>query len=303
VTSSWHIAVLGPGGVGGLLGGLLSRAGHDVEFVATPATAAALNGHGLSVHSRVFGDFTVPARAVESLAKPVDACLVTVKATGLDAARERVSPAAVSGAVVVPFLNGLDHLAVLRNRYPRADVVAATISVEATRVSPGVIEHTSPFANVEIAGADEFAAVLRASGPPVSVVDGERQVLWRKLARLAPLALLTSYAEAPIGVVRDRYADLLRDVVQEVATVARADGADVSDDDALQFLLAAPAAMKSSMQRDIESGRSFELDAIGGAVLRAAERHEVEAPSTRRLVEAIVKASIRSGPASGSGAG
>jgi 2-dehydropantoate 2-reductase len=42
--------------------------------------------------------------------------------------------------------------------------------------------------------------------------------------------------------------------------------------------------MKSSMQRDAEAGRPIELDAIGGAVLRAAERAGVDAPVTARLV-------------------
>jgi 2-dehydropantoate 2-reductase len=42
--------------------------------------------------------------------------------------------------------------------------------------------------------------------------------------------------------------------------------------------------MKSSMQRDVEAGRPTELDAIGGAVLRAAARHGVATPATARLV-------------------
>jgi 2-dehydropantoate 2-reductase len=42
--------------------------------------------------------------------------------------------------------------------------------------------------------------------------------------------------------------------------------------------------MRSSMQRDAEAGLPTELEAIGGAVLRAADRHGVDAPVTRRLV-------------------
>lgn len=44
---------------------------------------------------------------------------------------------------------------------------------------------------------------------------------------------------------------------------------------------------KSSMLRDAEAGRSIELDAIGGAVLRAARRHRLEAPQTAALVAAL----------------
>jgi 2-dehydropantoate 2-reductase len=41
------------------------------------------------------------------------------------------------------------------------------------------------------------------------------------------------------------------------------------------------------MQRDIAAGRVPELDAIPGAVLRAAARHGIECPTISRLVQAI----------------
>lgn len=49
--SQWSVAVVGPGGVGGLLGAVLARAGHLVVYVAKPDTAAALNSGGISVRS------------------------------------------------------------------------------------------------------------------------------------------------------------------------------------------------------------------------------------------------------------
>ena len=45
--------------------------------------------------------------------------------------------------------------------------------------------------------------------------------------------------------------------------------------------------MKSSMQRDAEANRPTELDAIGGAVLRAAGRHGIDTPVTARLVDEL----------------
>jgi len=45
--------------------------------------------------------------------------------------------------------------------------------------------------------------------------------------------------------------------------------------------------MRSSMQKDVEQGRTPELDAIAGPILRGAERHHIDIPATRNLVAAV----------------
>jgi 2-dehydropantoate 2-reductase len=50
------VAVLGPGGVGGLLAALLARRGDRVTCIAPPATAAHLADHGLRLRSPMLGD-------------------------------------------------------------------------------------------------------------------------------------------------------------------------------------------------------------------------------------------------------
>src|SRR3954467_208881 len=151
------VAVLGPGGVGGLLGALLARAGATVTCLAGPSTVAVLNERGIRVESDLFGDFTVPVRAAERLAEPVDVPLITVKATQLDEALDRLPADVVGNALVVPLLNGVEHVALLRERYPAATVVPATVRVESTRTAPGVVHHGSPFLAVELA-EDEATA-------------------------------------------------------------------------------------------------------------------------------------------------
>src|SRR4051812_38453813 len=100
------VAVLGPGGVGGLVAGALARAGTDVTIIAREDTAARLMRDGLRVESPRFGDFTVNVAAVARLAEPVDVLVVATKATALAAALERV---ATAPRLVIPLLNGIDH--------------------------------------------------------------------------------------------------------------------------------------------------------------------------------------------------
>jgi 2-dehydropantoate 2-reductase len=289
--SRWSVAVVGPGGVGGLLGAVLARAGHDVTYVAGPETAAALNATGMSVRSAEFGEFHVPATAVPRLVGPVDLALLTVKATSLDAALAGLPPESLGDGLVLPLLNGVEHMAVLRSRFPASQVVAGAIRVESTRVAPGRIAHTTPFSWIEVAGdavprdrVDEVAGQLRRAGLDVKVRADETALLWDKLAFLAPLALLTTHADAPAGVVReDRRADL-ETVIDEVTAVAAAAGDKVDPAAILDMFDRVPAGMKSSMQRDVEAGRPAELDAVVGAVLRAGERYGIATPRTTRLL-------------------
>lgn len=295
------VAVLGPGGVGGLIAGALARAGTPVVVVAREETAQTLAGGGLDVDSVRLGRFSVAVDAVPRLEQPVDALIVATKATGLDAALERI---AVVPPLILPLLNGLDHMGVLRERFAAgaggADPVAAgSIRVEADRPETGVIVHTSQFLRIDMAShdeharprLDELAAQLQAAEVPARVMASEAQVLWGKLVRLNALACTTSAFDLPLGPIRstpELRAELVG-ALEEGAAVARAEGAEVQASSPLGELEEAHATLGSSMQRDIAAGREPELDAIPGAVLRAAARHGIACPTIARLVALIVE--------------
>ncbi|MFI2414405.1 ketopantoate reductase family protein [Streptomyces sp. NPDC018947] len=287
------VAVLGPGGVGGLLAALLSRAGHRVICVAREETAGELRRDGISVRSERFGDFTAPVEADTALREPVGLCLVTVKHTALDAALRRVPAHHLDGGLLLPLLNGVEHVAALRTRYGAQRVVPAVIRVESTRSAPGVIEHGSPFAEIDLAGPPArlagLAARLTAAGVETRVVPDENTVLWAKLAFLAPFALLTTRHRLTIGGVRTERREELAALVEETAAVARACGARTDAAQILGRYDAFPAGTRSSMQRDAEAGRPLELDAVGGALLRAAERHGIRVPHAERLVRELAE--------------
>jgi 2-dehydropantoate 2-reductase len=143
-------AVLGAGGVGGLVGGALARTGADVVLVLRPETLARHPAR-LRIASAALGDFEVRVGTTAVLDRDVDVLWVTPKATQLEAAVERAPPSRVSDAVVVPLLNGIDHVVLLRARYEH--VLAATIAVESERVEPGLVRQPTPFASVVVAPA------------------------------------------------------------------------------------------------------------------------------------------------------
>ncbi len=288
------IAVLGPGGVGGFVAGALTRAGEDVTVVAHEATAERLTARGLRVRSVRLGDFTAHPRAATQLREEVDALIVATKATGLEAALARIEQ---EPGLIVPLLNGLDHVAVLRERFGPGRVAPGTIRIESDRPAPAVIVQTSPFLRIELAADDPavarrlapLAAVLEHAGIPTRIGRSEAQVLWSKLVRLVALACTTSASDRQIGFIREDpdWRRRLWDCIVEAATVAAADGAEIDPTATMAELEEAHPELGSSMQRDIAAGREPEVDAIPGSVLRAASRHGLGCPTIALLTEQI----------------
>lgn len=283
--------ILGVGGVGGFLGGALARAGRDVVLLMRPETLAAYDGR-LRVESVLLGDFDVDLPATSALERELDVLWVTPKATQLEAAVALVPADRLGDAFVVPLLNGLDHVDVLRERFGDC-VLAASIAIESERVDVGRFHQKSAFAEVALApGARsaDICAELTDAGLGCRVGASEAEVLWQKLAVLAPIALTTTALEAPLSaVVADPdWRPRLEGCVREVAAVADAEGV-AFDAEAALSRYEQIGDLRSSMQKDRASGRPLELDAIGGAVLRAAQRHAVATPFTRDLVERIAR--------------
>jgi 2-dehydropantoate 2-reductase len=261
--------------------------------VARPQTAELIDREGMRVSSVRLGDFTARPRTVATLEEPADTLIVATKAAGLESGLERVS---VEPELVVPLLNGLDHMAQLRERFgPRA--VAGSIRIESDRPGPGRIVQTSSFLVVDLASGDpamrprleELASRLERAEVPASVGESEAQVLWAKLVRLNALACTTAAADRPLGFIRSDpdWSAALAGCVTEGVAVATAEGAHVEVATVMAELAAGHAQLGSSMQRDIAAGREPELDQIPGAVMRAGARHGLACPTIARLTDAI----------------
>lgn len=289
-----RIAILGPGGVGGLLAAALARDGAEAIVVAREQTAETIAREGIVVQSSVLGDFVARPAAVARLGEPVDALIVATKAAALEDALARVEPDAPG--LVVPLLNGFDHMARLRERFG-ARVAAGTIRVQADRPAPGRVVQSSAFLSIELASADPvlrealgaLAALLERAGVTTRVRDDEARILWGKLVRLNALACATAAYDASFGAIRavpERRA-ALEACVREGVAVARAEGAEIAVETVFGEFEVIHDGFGTSMQRDVAAGREPELDAIAGAVLRAGARHRIPCPTIAALAARI----------------
>ena len=290
-------AILGAGGVGGLIGACLAHAGHAVTLVVR-REAVAEYPRQLRLES-AFGNFQVEV-AVAAEVPPVDALWITVKATQLEPALGALkNPESVQA--IVPLLNGIDHVAMLRAKYGAGRVIPGTIAVESERVGPGHIIHRSPFArlNVLSAGRAQLGGSLdelQKIGFECRFIDDEPTLMWGKLVFLAPFALTTTAADKPVGEILSdpQWRSLGEACIREACAVAVAEGARVNPEKVLSGVAAMPGGMRSSMQKDVEQHKAPELDAIAGPILRGAARYGIEVPATKKLVAAVeLRAGLR----------
>ncbi|MHB8692873.1 MAG: ketopantoate reductase family protein [Solirubrobacteraceae bacterium] len=292
------LAILGPGGVGGFLAAALARAGEPVTVLARESTADLINQRGIEIRTSVrLGEFIAHPTATPTLTDRVGTLIVATKAVGLEQALERVQ---ATPQLIVPLLNGLDHMEVLKRRFGPERVAAGAIRIEADRVGGDgyvVIVQTSPFLRIDLAAdhpqaraqLDELVNRLERAEVPARILPSEAQALWSKLVRLNALACTTSASGEKIGFIRADpvWRARLIGCIEEAAAVAAADGATVDPAFTIGELDDAHPGLGSSMQRDIEAARESELDSIPGAVLRAAGRHGFECPTIAALYEEI----------------
>lgn len=283
-------AILGVGGVGGLIGACLVKSGASVTVVVRPESLAQYP-EKLHLES-AFGNFSVPISRASTV-PAADVLWITVKATQLEAALASFTNSD-SVRAIVPLLNGIDHLAVLRAKYGDDKVIAATIAGETERVAPGHIVHRSPFArlNVSSTGKSLLGSTLdefQKMGFECRFIDDEPTLMWGKIVFLAPFALTTTAADRTTSaVIADPdWKRQLESSVREACAVAVVEGAKVDAEFVLAGMMKMPANMRSSMQKDVERGNAPELDAIAGPILRGAARHGIEVPTTKKLVAAV----------------
>ena len=156
-----RIAIMGAGAVGGFFGGLLSRAGHAVTFIARGAHLEAMRERGLLLETPKGMLDVDRARFVEHPTE-VGACdvvLFAVKAYDIEGAATPLKPLVDGGACVVSVLNGVDHQDRIASVLGPGSVLGGLAMVSGVIVDPGLIRYTSDMSGLRFGEADGSMSV------------------------------------------------------------------------------------------------------------------------------------------------
>jgi 2-dehydropantoate 2-reductase len=292
------IAVFGTGGVGGYFGGLLAIAGHEVTFIARGEHLQAIREKGLAVHS-INGDFHISPAQATGNPKEVgvaDYVIISVKHYHLAEAVSQVHPLVGPQTTVVPLLNGVGAHEILAAELGPENVVGGLCSLVTMIKAPGVIRQPSKLRRVVVGELDHRKStrvdkLVRAwadCGAEAIHAEDIHAAMWTKFVFIASFGGVTSLARGNAGEVRTipETRALFVEAMREIEALARARGVNLSPDvveNSLALTDNFEPEATSSMQRDVEDGNMFELEAFSGTVVRLGEEWGVPTPVHRMI--------------------
>lgn len=286
------VAVLGPGAVGGTFAVRFLQADYRTLCIAPPATVQLMALAGISFECDGGEPLLLRPEVTERLVHPVSLLVIAVKATQLEEALERIDPETVEGGVVLPVLNGLEHMEPLRERFDGRVAAGSLSRFEAYRPGRMQIVQKSQTALVTMASDDLPAAelerardIVQRAGIDVEVETDEKRVLWRKAVRLAVLAPMTALTQKTVGQLRTdlEWRPRMEQALNEACAIAAADGVSLMPSAQWTRITEMEHGLTTSAARDVAAGRPSEIDAITGAVVRAGGRLGVPCPVLTEL--------------------
>jgi 2-dehydropantoate 2-reductase len=310
-----RIGIVGAGAIGGWIGVLLARSGHDVSVLARGATLAALqagpwrltyDGRHLEAH--------VCASADASALGLQDVVVVAVKGPALKDVASAIAPMIGSGTTVVPAMNGIpwwfllcgggslspralmsvDADGTIANAIPFGTVIGCVVHASAAVPQPGSVAHKGGKELIlgepsgEMSGRLEVLATLfEDAGLQVVRSSRIQQDIWYKLwgnMTMNPISALT-------GATCDRVLDdelvnafVLR-IMAEAAEVGQRIGCEIKErGEERNAVTRKLGAFRTSMLQDAEAGRPLEINQILAAPREIAQMVSVATPNMDALL-------------------
>lgn len=288
-----RIVVMGTGGTGGYYGGLLSKQGQDVTFIARGEHLAAIRESGLQVKS-IFGDFSVsPAEATDnpsSVGAP-DLILFLTKTYDTDEAVQRIKPIVGHDTTVLSLQNGVDAAERIGKVIGMEHMIAGATWISSAVEGPGAIRQVSDFRRVvigELNGqktprVEAIYQALKDTGITAELSDDILRVLWSKFVFISAASAFGSLTRLPMAEYRavPETRDLITRLMREVEALGRSQGVRLDADvvqKGLAFMDNAGPKIKASMQLDIESGHRSEIESMIGMIGRKGRENGVPTP-------------------------
>jgi len=287
-----RICIVGAGAIGSLYAAHLARVAEVWALVRREEHARIINERGIRVtgHNQFHAELkaaTDPGQLPE-----FDFGIVATKASQT---REALAPVAhlFRRGAVLSAQNGLGGEEIIASLMTQGYVIRGTTFMSGTRFADDHVHYElntptwmGPFepTNTPFEMVEELAALVNASGLKAEALRDARPAQWSKLifnASVNSVAALTELPHSPHFAAEAEYSNLghlLRALIEEGKSVAAALGIELHEDPWAMNCIGAQTNHPPSMLYDVRHRCATEVDFLGGAIAREAQRAGVPAP-------------------------
>lgn len=299
------ILIFGLGAVGQVLGGFLQKAGHDVSAIGRSKVAAAVNLSGIDI-SGIWGEHRVKlSRTYEDIKEltiePFDLILLTIKSFDTRFAANAVKKFVGKKTMVICAQNGYGNYEIASDILGKEHVLQARLLFGAESLDPGKVKISvfgddillgSPKHGIAEERIKDIAKIFTEAEIPTRYTGDIEAYLWAKIlynCALNPLSAVLETHYGSLGENQDLMA-VMEGVILEIFNVANAYNIPMLWDTPASYtrffyekLLPPTAAHHASMLQDIKSGRTTEIDALNGAMVRLGEKAGINVSINKTL--------------------
>jgi len=294
------VLVVGAGAIGALYGGWLSQAGARVSVVCR-SNYPSVTKKGFEIQSCLGNFHFAPVQVYKNIpSEKFDIVVVATKAMPDTLAIADLKRCMADHTAIVLLQNGIRVEDTYINEFPSHELISGLCFVcvnkgKANSSEDNQIRHID-YGRITLgrypSGRSERVESLVSLFRAVGVIAKESLDIhadrWKKLiwnAPFNPISVLAGGLNTAQILKDPDLKALVRTVMEEVISVAKADGSKLSpsliDQNIENTLKMTP--YKTSMLLDHENGRPLETDAILGAMMRLADRYNVSVPASRSL--------------------
>jgi 2-dehydropantoate 2-reductase len=296
------IAIIGPGAMGCLFAGLLSRhkTGNEIWLLdkhaerANKIKASGIIAEGISSFKQAV-DITADPKVIG----PSDLVIIATKSYDTESALSAIKPLLSDATNVLSLQNGIGNLQLISDMVGADRAVCGTTAHGAISLSDGRVRHTGKGETIIGKSTGKIFRDLRhisnifnEAGISTKISKDVNAVLWSKLiinVGINPFSAICRLTNGSL-LKHEGIKELMRQAVVEASKVAKKNKVKLIYDDPLQKVESVCQATEgniSSMLQDVLNKKRTEIDFINGAVSRYGKNSGVKTPVNDMITELL----------------
>lgn len=289
-------AILGMGALGMLYGSLIQEnlGQNAVDYLMDSARVEKYRGTVHTVNGKPIQFSMKDASEVTAY----DLVIVAVKYNALRPALTELSAAVGPDTILISVMNGIDSEDILAEIFDREHIIdCVAIGMDAMRDGNNL--HYSKVGRLQIGAlsdlqkpfVDALSDFFRRAKIPYEIVPDIRRAMWNKyMLNVGINQACTVYATDYAHATSEPILHEMKQAMQEVIEVARAEGVHLTQDD-LERDVAIEQTLDPqsypSMRQDIVAGRKTEVQMFSGILIGLAKKHGIRVPVNQKYYDRI----------------